>query len=256
MKQKLLYLFLVISISCSSQNRKRFFYGKIIDSTDVVINAHVINLKTKQGTFSDQYGFFKIYAKENDSLQITSIGYKTKKIRVQLFQFREKINLIFIESKTYNLEEIKLKRNNLLGILETDLNTVPKKTIEDVDAISLGLPGAGMKKMEKQDREIYTATTSAGGISFDYFLNVLSGRLKKLKKKKKIIEENQDINFIYKKYHLLLFQNFKIKKEDTYKFLDYCVTDSLYKKSLLKNEFELIKFLETKSKLFIAYNYN
>lgn len=255
MKHNLLYLLLVVSISCISQNRKTFFSGKIIDSTDVVINAHIINLKTNQGTFSDAYGFFKIPATENDSLQITSIGYKTKKIKIKSYQFREKINLVFLEAKTYNLEEIELKRNNLLGSLEVDLNSVPPKTKEDVDAVSLGLPGAGMKKMEKQDREIYTATTSASGIPFDYFLNVLSGRLKKLKKKKKIIEESQDISFIYKKFKFLLSDSFKIKKEDTYKFLDFCVTDSLYKRSLLKNEIALITFLETKSKLFITNNY-
>lgn len=109
--------------------------------------------------------------------------------------------------------------------------------------------------MEKHDRAIYTATTSAGGIPFDYFLNVLSGRLKKLKKNKKMIEEGKDVDFIYEKYHFLLFQNFKIKEEDTYKFLEYCVKDSTYKKSMLKNKFALINFLEQKSKLFITSNY-
>lgn len=43
----------------------------------------------------------------------------------------------------------------------------------------------------QEERRIYTATHSAGGIlSVDYVINVLSGRLKKLKNEKEIADLN------------------------------------------------------------------
>ncbi|WP_298767395.1 carboxypeptidase-like regulatory domain-containing protein [uncultured Polaribacter sp.] len=255
MKPKLFLLFLAVSSFCIAQEKQQLFYGKIVDAVDVVINVHVIHIKNNKGTFSNKNGFFEIAAKENDSLQISAIGYKTKIIKIKSHHFREKLNVIVLATKKYNLDEVIVKKHNLLGNLDIDLKAVPPKTKEDVDAVSLGLPGAGMKKMEKQDREIYTATTSSGGIPFDYFLNVLSGRLKKLKKRKKLIEELQDTDKLFQKYGKLLLTNFKIKEEDTYRFLNYCVKDSLYNSLLLIDEFKLITFLQKKSKDFLSNNY-
>ncbi len=48
MKQKLLFVFSFISFFCSSQNIKKTFYGKIIDSLGSVKNVHIINAKTEK----------------------------------------------------------------------------------------------------------------------------------------------------------------------------------------------------------------
>ncbi|QTD38333.1 carboxypeptidase-like regulatory domain-containing protein [Polaribacter batillariae] len=90
MKRTLSILFISISFACFSQKNKTLFFGKIIDSSTVVKNAHIINLNTKRGTFSNDRGLFEILASENDSLQISSIGFKTQKIKVKKLHFREK----------------------------------------------------------------------------------------------------------------------------------------------------------------------
>ena len=67
--------------------------------------------------------------------------------------------------------------------------------------------------MKKVDREIYTATTSASGISLDLILNTLSGRLKKLKFKRSIVNEDENVNLVFEKYKYLFEQSFNIKKK-------------------------------------------
>jgi hypothetical protein len=104
--------------------------------------------------------------------------------------------------------------------------------------------------MKKIDREIYTATTSASGISLDLILNTLSGRLKKLKFKKSIVDEDENVNFVFEKYKYLFEQSFNIKKEDGFKFLYFSFSDSLYNEKLLENEFAFIHFLQKKSDAF------
>ncbi|WP_299016558.1 carboxypeptidase-like regulatory domain-containing protein [uncultured Polaribacter sp.] len=255
MKLKLFPLFLAITTFCVAQKKEKIFYGKIVDSIDVVINVHVINLKNNKGTFSNKNGLFEIIATENDSLQISAIGYKTQKIKVKPYHFREKLNIIVLATERYNLDEVTVKKHNLLGNLDLDLKEVPAPDIEELTFIKLLQLGGYKKKMEKQDREIFTATSSAGGISLDGIINTFSGRLKKLIKRKALIEEIQDTDKLFQKYQHLLLPNFKIKEEDSYKFLNYCVQDSLYSRNLLGNEFELIKFLEKKSKNYIANNY-
>ena len=116
-----------------------------------------------------------------------------------------------------------------------------------MNAVTLGLPNAGSKLMKKVDREIYAATTSASGISLDLILNVLSGRLKMLKLKKVIVEEDEDVLLMFKKFQYVFKQNFNVKKEDAYQFLYFSLADSLYNEKLLNDEFALIQFLQNKS---------
>lgn len=79
MPKKLLYVFILIPLSIYSQKQATIFKGKTIDSTTAVKDVHIINLNTKAGTFSLENGKFQIKAKVNDTLQLSSIGYQTKK---------------------------------------------------------------------------------------------------------------------------------------------------------------------------------
>ena len=97
------------------------------------------------------------------------------------------------------------------GRLGIDVQKVIKE--DKISAVTLGLPNAGRKKIKKVDREIYTATTSSGGISLDHIINTLSGRIKMLRKKKVIVEEDIDVQILLKQYNYDLEKNFNIQKE-------------------------------------------
>ena len=74
-----------------------------------------------------------------------------------------------------------------------------------------------------------------------------------LKEKKKIVEDNADVNKLYEDYKYNLSANFKIDKEDEFRFLYFCRSDSTYTTSISKNKFEFIKFLQKKA---IEFNKN
>jgi hypothetical protein len=75
-KISLIFLF-IIPITIKAQQKRQFLYAKVHDKIDKVCNAHIINLNTTQGTFTNEFGEFRILAKNNDSLRISFIGYKT-----------------------------------------------------------------------------------------------------------------------------------------------------------------------------------
>lgn len=243
--KKLLFLFFLISFNTFCQKTKPI-YGAIIDSIGPVLDANILNKNSKTGTNSNSEGEFKIYAQIGDTLVISSIQHQTKKIIVNersFVSFNFKINL---KLKTYELNEFELKKHTLLGILALDINNI-KKNENEISAVTLGLPNAGIPLLKPIDRKIYTATTSNGLIPLDLILNSITGRLKQLKQEKKITEEDAVVAKLYSEFKFNLVPNFKIDKEDEYRFLYYCVSDSTFIIERAKNKFDFINFLKAKA---------
>jgi hypothetical protein len=254
-KKTMIIVLIFITLAAKSQERSALF-GIIKDTIAHIENAHIVNLNTKQGTITAGNGRFKIFAKAGDTLKITSIQYQEKKYLIRKSSFSFEDLVLYLQPKIYKLEEVKLKRHQLTASLGVDINVVPKSNVPVMNAVTLGLPNAGSKLMKKVDREIYTATTSASGISLDLILNVLSGRLKMLKFKKVIVEEDEDALLMFKKFQYLFEQNFNVKKENAYQFLYFSLADSLYNEKLLNDEFALIQFLQNKSTDFYTIKNN
>ena len=253
-KALFLLLFLFASKVLIAQ-RSTFVKGQIRDSIGTVSNATILNLNTKRGTVSNDDGVFEIRVRLGDSLRLSSVQHITKIIYISKATFAHKKIAIQLLIETNVLEAFELKKHDLSGRLGIDVKKVVRNDNE-ISAVTLGLPNAGRKKMKKVDREIYTATTSSGGISLDHLLNTLSGRIKMLRKKKQIVEEDMDVQILLKQYNYDLEKNFNIRKDDTIRFLYFCRTDTLFKKALFNNEFSLIKFLEEKAIEFNKLNSN
>jgi hypothetical protein len=132
--KNLISIFLLISaISTKAQQDNFWLYGKLKDSISVVKNANIINLKTNKGTFSNDFGDYKIIVSVGDTLQFTSVQHKTVYRIVNDFVYRSEILDVFLTSSTYELDEVVLKTNDLDGFLSLDL----KKTPEDKRAEAL-----------------------------------------------------------------------------------------------------------------------
>ena len=250
MFKKILFVVLLSVTLVAKSQERRVLYGCIRDSIAVINSAHILNLNSQQGTISLTDGTFKIFANPGDTIAISALQYQEKKYFVRKTSFGFQNLVLYLNPKIYQLEEIRLKRHHLKGSLGVDVQKVPNLNTPTISAVSLALPNAGSKLMKKVDREIYTATTSASGISLDLILNTLSGRLKKLKFKKSIVDEDENVNFVFEKYKYLFEQSFNIKKEDGFKFLYFSFSDSLYNEKLLENEFAFIHFLQKKSDAF------
>lgn len=246
--KKFFLLFFIISLNTFSQKTKPI-YGTLIDSINPVLDANILNKSSKIGTNLNTKGEFKIYAKIGDTLVFSSIQHQTKEFIVSersFVSFNFKINL---KLKTYELDEFELKKHNLLGVLALDVSQV-KNEENEINAVTLGLPNAGIPKLKPIDRKIYTASTSNGLVPLDLILNTLNGTIKKLKNQKKIIEDNKDVEALYSEYKFNLGTDFKIAKEDEYRFLYFCRSDATFTAQRSKNKFEFINFLKVKANEF------
>ncbi|MDA9092675.1 hypothetical protein N9J92_02315 [Polaribacter sp.] len=255
MSKTALFVFLfVFTLNGMVAQRSTLITGHLKDSIGSISNATILNLSSKRGTISNDEGIFEIRVRLGDSLRLSSVQHVTKIIYISKATFIRKRVAIQLFIETTVLDAFELKKHDLSGRLGIDVQKVIKE--DKISAITLGLPNAGRKKLKKVDREIYTATTSSGGISLDHIINTLSGRIKMLRKKKVIVEEDIDVQILLKQYNYDLEKNFKIQKDATTRFLYFCRTDSLFKKTLFNNEFALIKFLEQKAIEFNKLNSN
>lgn len=250
MKAKLfLYLLLVL---CTSAFAQKNISGVVRDSLGVVKNAHIVNLKSGKGTVSNDQGEFEISVNLGDELEITSVQHTKTIVTIANITLKSRKIEIILKIKTYELEEFQLKKTNLIGSLGIDLKDVPIDNTPKIDAVSLGLPFAGMKILSPIDRKIRTATSASGGIPLDFMLNVISGRLKKLKEEKRVIAENDDIQYMHESYRFFIQDYFKIKKDELYRFLQFCVEDPRYRRNMLKDKLKMISFLKLMSEKFKA----
>ncbi|WP_428743032.1 carboxypeptidase-like regulatory domain-containing protein [Tenacibaculum sp.] len=251
-KLLLLSICLIFSLKIVSQERRSFFYASIYDEVGAVSNAHIINLNTKQGTFSNDAGEFRILAKPNDTLRLSFVGYETKKIVVKINHFGLHENTIQLTKVPIELNEVEIKEHNLLGYISTDTKHI--KSEKEINAKTLKLPFAGSRILTPAERRLHTAMSSSAGIPIDPLLNWISGRIKKLKKLKAIEDKEKRIQLIHNNYHIFIKHELRILQQDISRFIYFSEEADDFKHSLLNNEVAMISFLKEKSEVFKKLN--
>ncbi|MCH3882728.1 MULTISPECIES: carboxypeptidase-like regulatory domain-containing protein [Tenacibaculum] len=239
MKKILLLNILLYSTTFFSQEKRTFFQGKITNFTTSLENVNVLNLNTKQGTYSNAEGLFKILAKQNDSLRISSIGYASKIYKVT--NVNSNVVKIELEAMNFVLEEVLIKNHNLSGSLDLDINKVP----EDKVAILMNDFTTRLNK----DLE-YLRSKEKGWLQLS--LTGVKATFPKSNKKQQIRNEILFKERFPKRLLAILGEDFffnqlKIPKENYYHFLDYCSyknTENLYKN---ENFLELIRIFQEES---------
>ncbi|WP_442266365.1 hypothetical protein ACSIGC_01225 [Tenacibaculum sp. ZS6-P6] len=248
MQKLLLYLISLISFLSYSQSKRIEISGSLSDTTGKVVNAHIINTTSKQGTFSDENGNFVLPVKLGDELKITSIQHEEENLIIANVIIKNKRLELVLILKDYLLEEVEVKKTYLSGTIGTDAKII-KKSEEQLLMEKLGF-NPFPKKIPQIDREIFTASSSAGPVPLDLIINTLSGRIAKLKKKKKLLENEQKMDAIEKTHKMYIIHQLKIDSTDLSRFIYFCHLDSDFKKISKSNEFGMIEFLQKQAKLF------
>lgn len=114
---KLKFLVFIIALLFAnpffSQEKDRFSF-KILDNKtrDPISFATVVLKRLNKGTHADVNGVFHlpIYVKENDTMTISSIGYKTSNFYLNSYS-KDSLNVIFIDEDIFYLDEIKVVSN-------------------------------------------------------------------------------------------------------------------------------------------------
>ncbi|OSY89421.1 hypothetical protein WH52_01950 [Tenacibaculum holothuriorum] len=264
LKRTFKFLFLLTSLNIYSQAKQKFVYGKVFDDIGFVVNAHVINQNNKLGTYTNENGEFRIKAEINDTIKISSVGYKTKDWVVQPESFTASNNLIEIIKTDYTLDEVKLKKHLLDGILERDMKQTPEdiaivKSKSALDFSNINFNEPVIKPIDEIDRsrapdmrKVTDPTAKFAGVggSISSGPDAYSLKLKKARKSVSY-KERFPVLLLSEFGQYFFFSELKIPKEKYYHFLDYCNAkniESLYKEG---KTIEVIKILQQESKPYL-----
>lgn len=252
--KKLIYICcFFLFIKGYSQTKRTYYYAQLHDKIEAVANAHIVNLNTKQGSFSNYNGEFRIFAKPKDSLQISFIGYKTVLKVLKISDFSLQKHKIEIVKTPIELDTVSVKRHNLSGILAIDAKKV-KDGEHEVTAETLNLPNAGSRILSQAERRLHTATSSAGGIGLDPLLNWISGRTKKLKKAKVIEDKEKRITNLHDEYYNYILHELNILPEDKLLFVYFCEESPEFSTTQVRNKLVMLHFFNKKAITFKKLN--
>ena len=258
-KPLLFFLFLIVH-NINAQQKRKFLYANVKDSFNSIANAHIINLNTNQGTFSNDSGEFRILATRKDSLQISFVGYATKIFVVSPNDFGMLKTTIKLEKTDYELDEVVIKKHNLKGVLSIDSKQVPKdqgivKSAKAVDFSMVNfketiiLPIDVIDRSKAPDmRKVADPTSKFAGIGVGFSSGPDKYSLEKREMRKRIaFKESFPKKLLSELSPNFFFKELKIPKDRYYHFLDYCnhlEIEKLYKNG---NIFDVIKILKQES---------
>ncbi|MBT8279517.1 MAG: carboxypeptidase-like regulatory domain-containing protein [Bacteroidia bacterium] len=177
-----LFLFFLMAISlCSIQNAESQtaeLMGAVVGNDDVE-NIHVINTTSNKFTTTNALGIFRITAQYKDTIQFTSVRYKTATVVVSYNMIQNKSIKVFLEDQINVLDEV-IVGKILTGDLDSDINNSDAE--RPINFYDVGLPGYKGKPLTQSERRLVEATkVQPGMIPLLPLLNLISGRTKMLK---------------------------------------------------------------------------
>ncbi len=253
-------LLFICSLTYGQINDKFWIYGKVVDSSGVVKNANVINLRTNQGTFSNDFGDYKMIVSIGDTLQFTSVQHEKVVRVINKFIYSSEVLDVFLPKKTYALDEVVVKRHDLDGYLALD----KKKTPEDKkgDALRRTMDFSKVDMRVRYDGDhidqkvrphiVRTDPTAAfvGAGAAVAFAFKHSERLWALRRQVEF--QAAFPNMLISEFGEKFFEDdLKIPKNKYYHFIEYCNPlgiESLYQQN---RKIEVINILRTESKKYI-----
>ena len=262
---------MVLLISSShlfAQKSNVFLKGMVRDSLNLIKDVHVINLNTLKGTYSNDYGQYRITVSLGDTLEFTSVQFETvKKIITDRIFFSKKLNLI-LKNKNYVLNEINVKKHDLSGDLSIDRKRVPKDTIalkgrklsniiENISKESQkGMLNKPIKKHSKLAETSMRNTDPSRAFNGANLMGIVNGLFSLIPKNKKKKLSKKELNEFLKNKILIdfgnsFFEELNIKNNQITSFLDYCMQFNVEKLYEENKKLDLIKLLEDKSIIFL-----
>jgi hypothetical protein len=244
MKTKLGILFLCcyFQFSFGQNSQRKSLHGQIVNDSIQVDNGYVFNLSSKTKTFISSEGFFDILAKTKDTLLISGLAFKPK--RVILLDENLKVPLLIIKLELFEnkLQEViiakKRELNPITGGSQAivdkpffdDEKSSPKNTTMHAHTIENGMDFVRIGKMIGKGigHLLKGSPTEVDTIHHDFRAETL---------------QKLPLTFFTK--------TLKLKEDELGLFLIFCENDPKANVLLkLENEFEFIDFLIVKNQAF------
>ena len=267
-KKLILIVFVMYSFQLTAQKSNVFLHGIVRDSLNLIKDVHVVNLNKSKGTYSNDYGRYRIAVSLGDTLEFSSIQFETiKRVITDGVFFSKKLNLI-LKNKNYVLKEVTVKKHNLIGDLKADRKKVPKDTIaikgrklsNIIDNVSkesqkgiLNSTKVTRSKLAKKSMRNTDPSRSFEGVNLMRVVNGIFSLIPKNKKKKLSKKDANEFlkNKILADFGNDFFEELKIPTNQIKVFLEYCMQFNVEKLYEENKRLNLIKLLEDESVNFL-----
>jgi hypothetical protein len=190
-----------------------------------------------------------------------------KKVITDRVFFSKKLNLI-LKNKNYVLEEITVKKHNLIGDLRVDRKKVPKDTIalkgkklsNIIENVSKESQKGILNKPNKKHSELAETsmrnTDPSRAFNGANLMGIVNGIINLIPKKKKKLSK-KEINELLKNKILTdfgndFFEELKITNDLIKPFLEYCMQFNIEDLYANNKRLDIIKLLEEKSTSFLV----
>ncbi len=222
MRKILFLLFSLTSLIIIAQNNPKIVSGAIYLDSLAVEDVHIINKKMDIGAVSNKNGRFEILASKGDILIISHLNFEYKEYIIKNEDLKQKPINIHLNSKTYMLDEVVLKKKR--GIFDVDKDILLHNA-PIVNAKTLRLPYANSKKPKDEG----TVKIESGvSVNLGGLISALNGKTKQKKMLRKLKIEDKNLQKIRKHFTDGFFvYQLKIKKENINPFLEYCITKGI-----------------------------
>jgi hypothetical protein len=252
MKNCCAFLFTLLCLtSIYSQEVKRVLTRGVIVSDSLTIeNAHIINKTTLKGAFTTKKGTFSLPIKMGDVIYISHINFNTKEIIINSKSLAKGVLKIQIDSKTYALEEVSIKKKR--SIFYVDPEIMPNSVL---NATTLKLPFSNGKKLVEDKSTL--KIKSGVSVNLVSFINVLNGNRKKEKELANAKKRDHKIDELRAQFsNSFFYHQLKIQKGHINLFLEYCVEKGLFQFHKKDNILKLTHFLVQISKTYMHQKLN
>lgn len=261
MKPFLLLFLIGFSMEAVSQNRKiEVFKGVLVCDSLKVERATITNTTLETNTISDDLGFFSIYAREGDTIIISSVTFDTERLVLKASDFKKLISVIHLTMKINQLDEVKVGAFKLSGDLVYDAKRIKvkppiKADLSSIDFKNLEITGvkttANLAMPNEANINLGVNFVKLGKSIFQLF-NTNDEFSKP--KPTKTYNSNEFVAEMKSRFTPDFYEKTLTIQEDKIGlFLEYCFSEEINQKQLLErvNSLQLIDFLQEKS---IAFN--
>ncbi len=222
--------------------------GKVLNDTIEKASLNVVNITFQKGAITDSGGSFVIPARLRDTINISAVQYESRQFVVSEKMFYDREVTLYLIPKITELDEVQLSNIDLTGNLKNDVeNLVVDKVYSPKD---FGIPGNTAPERTVEERRLYTATSSGGGIiPIGALINAITGRTKMLKKHVEVSKFQMKVERTRERLSDKLYMNeLLIPRSLIEDFVFYALEDEeASKKVNLKNQIELLAYLQTKA---------
>lgn len=214
-------------------------HGLVVNDSVNVESGYVLNVNSNTRTFINSQGFFDIMAKTKDTLLISSLGLKSKKIVLAEKDFAVSLLVIKLNIFINPLKEVVVTKTVIKPNLGNIQNIIDTEYFDD--------------KQSSLDNPLMPTAKIKYGMDIDRIGKMIwKSFFKENTDKEKDVDYGDFSDIVPKRIHPFFFTNtLKLKEDEIGLFLIYCENDSK-SKALLKPEaeFQLIEFLIIKNEEF------